>query len=603
MEGNKNNGDIKNINNQDKPLIEIDKKNITNILPPEEIKNENKNITENNTFNINGFKIKENKDNNLINENSQKNKNISEEKNNKMEIEDNNNNKDNNSKDINNSKDTNNSKDINSENNKIDNNKENNNKNENNKSNNDINYKNEQNKITNINEKNNNIISSIITNKVVPPKENIVKEKYRARLPSIKKTGCRDVNNYKIIEDHIGEGTFGMVFKAEYVGNIDYAEKMGIPKYVALKKIKMEDSKEGFPITALREIMIMKKCDHENLLQILEIVTSKSLIKNQKKQNVYLVFEYMEHDLSGLTLAKYSFDVPQIKYIMYQILKGVQYLHKNNIIHRDIKCANILINNKGKVKIGDFGLARNITPNHTKKYTYKVVTLWFRAPELLFGETLYGTAIDIWSCGCVFGELLTGNCPFQGKDEESLMNKICEKCGTPNETNWPGVTKLPLYNKLCPRIIFPNSFVEHFKNFPKIDEVAMDLFSKMLQLDPKKRITIDDALNHPFFTEHKPSMCTAREMPKLDKDYHEYEYSRHHKKMKEQNQNIAKKDYLNKQNSNNNNQYFQNKILNNNNQNNKDYHNNNFLGKKHYLEKNNYNYNKNNDDGWQKFKK
>ena len=603
MEGNKNNSDIKIINDKDKTLNEIDKKNITNILPPEEIKNENKNITENNTFNINGFKIKENKDNNLINENSQKNKNISEEKNNKMEIEDNNNNKDNNSKDINNSKDTNNSKDINSENNKIDNNKENNNKNENNKSNNDINYKNEQNKITNINEKNNNIISSIITNKVVPPKENIVKEKYRARLPSIKKTGCRDVNNYKIIEDHIGEGTFGMVFKAEYVGNIDYAEKMGIPKYVALKKIKMEDSKEGFPITALREIMIMKKCDHENLLQILEIVTSKSLIKNQKKQNVYLVFEYMEHDLSGLTLAKYSFDVPQIKYIMYQILKGVQYLHKNNIIHRDIKCANILINNKGKVKIGDFGLARNITPNHTKKYTYKVVTLWFRAPELLFGETLYGTAIDIWSCGCVFGELLTGNCPFQGKDEESLMNKICEKCGTPNETNWPGVTKLPLYNKLCPRTIFPNSFVEHFKNFPKIDEVAMDLFSKMLQLDPKKRITIDDALNHPFFTEHKPSMCTAREMPKLDKDYHEYEYSRHHKKMKEQNQNIAKKDYLNKQNSNNNNQYFQNKILNNNNQNNKDYHNNNFLGKKHYLEKNNYNYNKNNDDGWQKFKK
>ena len=632
MEGNKNNSDIKIINDKDKTLNEIGKKKITNVLPPQEIKNESKNISENNTVNINGFKINENKDNNLINENknlnSQENKIISQDKNNKMEIEDdNNNNKDNketNNKETNNTennnkesnkdnnnKDNNNKdiKDNKTENNKTDNNKENNNKNENaqkdnnnNKDNKNINNTDEQNRITNTNEKSNNIVSSIIKNEIVQPKENIIKEKYRARLSSIKKTACRNVNNYKIIEDHIGEGTFGMVFKAEYVGNIDYAEKMGIPKYVALKKIKMEDSKEGFPITALREIMIMKKCNHENLLQILEIVTSKSLIKNQKKQNVYLVFEYMEHDLSGLALAKYSFDLPQIKYIMYQILKGVQYLHKNNIIHRDIKCANILINNKGKVKIGDFGLARNITPNHTKKYTYKVVTLWFRAPELLFGETLYGTAIDIWSCGCVFGELLTGNCPFQGKDEESLMTKICEKCGTPNETNWPGVTKLPFYNKLCPRTIFPNSFVEHFKNFPKIDEVAMDLFSKMLQLDPKKRITIDEALNHPFFTDHKPSMCTAKEMPRLDKDYHEYEYSRHHKKMKEQNQNIAKKDYLNKQN-NNNNQYFQNKILNNNNQNNKDYHNNNFLGKKHYLEKNNYNYNKNNDDGWQKFKK
>ena len=200
-------------------------------------------------------------------------------------------------------------------------------------------------------------------------------------------------------------------------------------------------------------------------------------------------------------------------------------------------------NNKGKVKIGDFGLARNIAPNRNKKYNYKVVTLWFRAPELLFGETLYGTAIDVWSCGCVFGELLTGMCPFQGKDEESMMSKICEKCGTPNETNWPGVTKLPLYNKLCPRTNFPNSFTEHFKNFPNIDEVAMDLFSKMLQLDPKKRITVDEALNHPFFLEHKPSMCTAKEMPRLDKDYHEYEYSIYHKKMKEQNQNIAKKDY------------------------------------------------------------
>ena len=304
MEGNKNNSDIKIINDKDKTLNEIGKKNITNVLPPQEINNESKNISENNTVNINGFKINENKDNNLINENknlnSQENKIISQDKNNKMEIEDDNNNKDNketNNKETNNTennnkesnkdnnnKDNNNKdiKDNKTENNKTDNNKENNNKNENahkdnnNKDNKNINNTDEQNRITNTNEKSNNIVSSIIKNEIIPPKENIIKEKYRARLSSIKKTACRNVNNYKIIEDHIGEGTFGMVFKAEYVGNIDYAEKMGIPKYVALKKIKMEDSKEGFPITALREIMIMKKCNHENLLQILEIVTSKS---------------------------------------------------------------------------------------------------------------------------------------------------------------------------------------------------------------------------------------------------------------------------------------------------------------------------------------
>jgi serine/threonine protein kinase len=248
-----------------------------------------------------------------------------------------------------------------------------------------------------------------------------------------------------------------------------------------------------------------------------------------------------------------------------------------------------LINNNGKIKLGDFGLARTIIPNNNKKYTYKVVTLWFRAPELLLGETQYTTAIDVWSCGCVLGELLTGICPFQAKDELGLFEKICEKCGTPNELIWPGVTKLPLWNKLCPKSSFPNSFKEHYKNFNNIDDTVMDLFTKMLQLNPKKRITIDDALKHPFFNEHLPKMCSAQDMPRLNKEFHEFEYSQNYKKMKEmkqQEQNVAKKDYgkndrndkygysgNNKNNFNNFNKY-----------NNKDYKNNTFLGKKHYMD-------------------
>ena len=426
-------------------------------------------------------------------------------------------------------------------------------------------------------------------------KENIIKKEiYRTRLPLINQTSCRNVNNYKIIEDHIGEGTFGMVFKAEYIGDSQYAQKNRIPKKVALKKIKMEDSKEGFPITALREIMIMKKCHHEDILEILEIVTSKIYTKNNKKQEVYLVFEYMEHDLSGLSLSKYKFNLPQIKYIMYHLLKAVQYLHKNNIVHRDIKCSNILINNNGKIKLADFGLARNIIPNNTKKYTYKVVTLWFRAPELLLGETLYTTAIDVWSCGCVFGELLSGVCPFQATDEIGLFEKICEKLGTPNELIWPGVTKLPLWNRLCPKTTFPNSFREHYKQY-NFDETTMDLFVKMLQLNPKKRITIEEALCHPFFNEHLPKMCTEKDMPKFDKEFHEFEYAQNHKKMKEQQQNVAKKDY-NKNNGNNyknnnernerneRNGYGYNNNYGNRNKDNNRNNNNNFVGKKHYLD-------------------
>ena len=206
-------------------------------------------------------------------------------------------------------------------------------------------------------------------------------KKVRKREMSIKDWGCRNIEVYDIINNPVGEGKFGIVFKAYYKGPKDYTEKIGIPDIVALKKIKTEDEKQGFPITALREIMIMTRLHHKNILQLLEVVTSKPSEKNNYEQNAYLVFEYMEHDLCSLILNNFSYDKSQIKLIIYQLLQGLQYLHKNNVLHRDIKPQNILINNKGELKIADFGLSR-ICYEFAKirRYTNRVVTRYYRCP-------------------------------------------------------------------------------------------------------------------------------------------------------------------------------------------------------------------------------
>ena len=208
-------------------------------------------------------------------------------------------------------------------------------------------------------------------------------------------------------EEQVGEGVFGKVFKAKFklsISNTKSCVKQG--EYVALKKILMHNEKEGFPITAYREIMILRRLNHKNIITLHEVVTSRPCEKNKYKGSVYLVFEYMEHDLLGLIDRKISYDVSHIKCILHQILEGLAYLHENNVIHRDIKGANILLNNRGEVKIADFGLARTHTPNSNQLYTNRVVTLWYRAPEILLGIVLiklgshkYDTSSDIWSIG------------------------------------------------------------------------------------------------------------------------------------------------------------------------------------------------------------
>lgn len=327
---------------------------------------------------------------------------------------------------------------------------------------------------------------------------------------------CRSAELYTKISK-VGQGTFGAVYKAEYKQKDFY-------RLVALKKVLIDSERDGFPITAIREIMIMKRLNHPNILKLIEVVTSPPNEKNKNRGNVYLVFEYMEHDLSGLLRTSIKFEVNQIKCILHQILCGIGYLHKCNIIHRDIKSANILLNSKGEIKIGDFGLGRIIDPASDKRKTDLVVTLWYRAPELLFGEANYGFAVDVWSIGCVFSELLTGMPLFNGKEEVIQVNKIFEKCGTPTEETWPGVTSLPLFKARSPKTIYRGNLRMVYKDNEKVDDVCFDLLNKMLSLDPRKRITVEEALKHPFFSDsHLPKMCKPEELPKFENDSHEYQ--------------------------------------------------------------------------------
>jgi cell division cycle 2-like protein len=204
---------------------------------------------------------------------------------------------------------------------------------------------------------------------------------------------------------------------------------------VALKKIKLDVEKNGFPITCLREIHTLMISDHPNIVNLKEIVVTFN--------SVFMVMEYVEHDLKTLLDNMTSaFQIGEIKTIMLQLLSAIDFLHSNWIVHRDLKTSNLLMNNRGQVKVADFGLARSFG-SPLGRMTQLVVTLWYRAPELLMGETKYNSAIDIWSIGCIFAELLNKDPLFKGRGEMDQMAKIMGLLGTPDESRWPGFSSLP----------------------------------------------------------------------------------------------------------------------------------------------------------------
>ncbi|XP_015518064.1 cyclin-dependent kinase 2 [Neodiprion pinetum] len=285
------------------------------------------------------------------------------------------------------------------------------------------------------------------------------------------------MENFVKIEK-IGEGTYGVVYKAK--------DKL-TGKLVALKKIRLETESEGVPSTAIREISLLKELTHPNVVQLLDVVHCE--------KKLYLVFEFLQQDLKKLldsTKAGLSHSI--VKSYLHQLLKGIAFCHVHRVLHRDLKPQNLLIDKEGYIKLADFGLARAFgVPVRT--FTHEVVTLWYRAPEILLGTKFYSTAVDVWSLGCIFAEMATRRALFPGDSEIDQLFRIFRTLGTPDETVWPGVSQLPDYKSMFPRWD-ARSFNEVV---PSFDNDAEDLLSKLLTYDPSKRITARMALSHPYF--------------------------------------------------------------------------------------------------------
>ncbi|KAF8425592.1 kinase-like domain-containing protein [Tirmania nivea] len=309
----------------------------------------------------------------------------------------------------------------------------------------------------------------------------------------------------------VGEGTYGKVYKAR---------NKNTHELVALKRIRMESERDGFPITAVREMKLLESLKHVNIVSLLETMVER--VPTKTHSDFYMVFEYMDHDLTGiLNHPTFQLEPGHIKHLAKQFFEGLQYLHHRGVLHRDIKASNILLDSNGLLKLADFGLARFYQKR--KKgldYTNRIITLWYRPPEILLGDTAYGPAVDIWSAGCVFAELFTRAAVFPGSTEINQLDVIYDLLGTPTKEDWPMLKKMPWYELLKPPTRKEPRFDEKYNSL--LPPAALELVKWIFSFDPEKRPSAEQVLQHAYFTSEEPEAKPCS-LAHLKGDWHEFE--------------------------------------------------------------------------------
>mmetsp|Transcript_29279 Transcript_29279/g.33967 ORF Transcript_29279/g.33967 Transcript_29279/m.33967 type:complete len:427 (+) Transcript_29279:102-1382(+) len=344
---------------------------------------------------------------------------------------------------------------------------------------------------------------------------------------------CPNVSLRYKKESRIGQGTYGIVYKA-----FDTITK----KTVALKKcFPHHESSDGFPITTLREIQILQELKHDNIVHLKEVAVSS------KQSGVFLVFEFCSFDLANLVdeyYAKHSkspFTIPETKCLSRQLLSALTYIHDRCIIHRDLKLSNLLYDKqRGVMKLCDFGLARRLSKHEYKSsrktdndihvsasphehLTPKVVSLWYRPPELLLNSDQYDYGLDLWGVGCVVAEILLGVPLFKGKSEMHQLSLIVNLLGQPTTQNWPGLEDMPLIKEGNCELPFRSSFSHHHNKhihsklldkFSHLSSAGIHFFANLLKYDSKARWTAKHAFQSSWFKE-SPLATGCEYMPKF----------------------------------------------------------------------------------------